>query len=571
MRISCTKIGYFFWAGLTVLMMITSAPAATIDIYLWTGQVDKIMADGTSVPVWGYAQELDGDFSTLEGTVQVPGPEIRATVGDTLNIHLKNFLPEPTSMMVNGQIKGTSPVALVDNRGRTRVRSFDEEAPTDGSVVTYTWSTLKAGTYLYQSASHLSVQVPMGLYGALIVDTGANQAYPAMPYTNEAVLLFSEIDPALNMAVASGTYGTEAYPTSLAVGYEPKYFLINGQSYQDQPAMNLGNVGESNILRFLNAGSRYRFQVIHGTTLDIIAEDGNPFTISREQYSIDLAAGKTCDVLFTPVADQTLTLSDRTGGVANNGMIAQIIIGAGGITFPASEIGVFRSGTWYLDANGSGLWEAGNDTIYRFGIAGDISVVGDWNGDGVAQIGVYRNGDWYLDTNGNGVWDVGVDTRYRFGIAGDIPVVGDWDGDGVAQIGVYRNGDWYLDTNGNGVWDVGVDTRYRFGIAGDIPVVGDWDGDGVAQIGVYRNGDWYLDTNASGLWEAGNDTRYRFGIAGDIPVVGDWNTDGVTDIGVFRSGDWYLDTSGNGNWDVGVDTRYRFGIAGDIPVVGLWQ
>ena len=191
-------------------------------------------------------------------------------------------------------------------------------------------------------------------------------------------------------------------------------------------------------------------------------------------------------------------------------------------TFTAGQIGVFRSGTWYLDANGSGAWDAG-DLLRRFGgVAGDVAVFGDWNADGVTEIGVFRSGDWYLDTNGNGVWDVGVDKRYRFGIAGDIPVVGDWNGDGVAQIGVYRNGDWYLDTSGNGIWDVGVDTRYRFGIAGDIPAVGDWNGDGVAQIGVFRSGDWYLDASGNGNWDAGVDTRYRFGIAGDIPVVGLW-------------------------------------------------
>ena len=235
-----------------------------------------------------------------------------------------------------------------------------------------------------------------------------------------------------------------------------------------------------------------------------------------------------------------------------------------------SNVGVFRNGDWYLDADGDGAWNAALDTRYRFGIAGDIPVVGDWNGDGQLQIGIFRDGDWYLDTNGNGIWEAGIDTRYRFGIAGDIPVVGDWNGDGFAQIGVFRNGDWYLDTDGNGAWNAALDTRYRFGIAGDIPVVGDWNGDLSAQIGVFRNGDWYLDTDGNGAWNVATDTRYRFGIANDLPVTGDWNGDGIAQIGIFRNGDWYLDTNGNGVWENGTDVRFRFGIMADLPVTGAW-
>ena len=77
-------------------------------------------------------------------------------------------------------------------------------------------------------------------------------------------------------------------------------------------------------------------------------------------------------------------------------------------------------------------------------MAGDIPVVGDWNGSGTTKIGVFRNGMWYLDTNGNNTWNAGVDAAIPFGMAGDIPVVGDWNGSGTTKIGVFRNGIWYL-------------------------------------------------------------------------------------------------------------------------------
>jgi hypothetical protein len=90
--------------------------------------------------------------------------------------------------------------------------------------------------------------------------------------------------------------------------------------------------------------------------------------------------------------------------------------------------------------------------------------------------GVYRGGAWFIDNNGNGAWDTGTDTTYAsFGGAGDLPVIGDWNGDRTPQIGVFRNGAWYLDANGNGGWDQGTDTVYAsFGAPSDQPVIGVW-------------------------------------------------------------------------------------------------
>ena len=60
------------------------------------------------------------------------------------------------------------------------------------------------------------------------------------------------------------------------------------------------------------------------------------------------------------------------------------------------------------------------------------------DGDGVEEIGIFRNGVWVIDTNGNRQLDEG-DRRFEFGKAGDLPVVGDWDGDGKDDVGLYRS------------------------------------------------------------------------------------------------------------------------------------
>ena len=190
------------------------------------------------------------------------------------------------------------------------------------------------------------------------------------------------------------------------------------------------------------------------------------------------------------------------------------------------------------------------------------------------KIGVYNNGVWYLDYNGNGTWDgAAIDKNYNFGGPGNVSVAGDWNGDGITEIGVTNGVDWYLDGNGNGTWDGPTIDKYgNFGITGYTPVVGDWNGDNKTEIGVTNGINWYLDDNGNGIWDGTPSDKYGyFGITGYTPVVGDWNGDGKTEIGVTNSVNWYLDSNGNGIWDgQTVDIHGYFGITGWTPVVGRW-
>ena len=72
--------------------------------------------------------------------------------------------------------------------------------------------------------------------------------------------------------------------------------------------------------------------------------------------------------------------------------------------------------------------------------------MGDWNGDGISDIGVWRSGRFYFDSDGSRSYR-GSDRTFTFGIASDRPLVGDWNGDGSSEIGVWRNSYFYLDLN----------------------------------------------------------------------------------------------------------------------------
>jgi hypothetical protein len=277
---------------------------------------------------------------------------------------------------------------------------------------------------------------------------------------------------------------------------------------------------------------------------------------------------------------------------------------------PLTEVGVFRNGDAYLeDSNGNRQYDTTDANITTFippgGFeAGDIPVTGDWTGTGHWKVGVYRpsTGTWWLDANGDGVFDAG-DFAYQFGgLAGDTPVVGDWTLVGKSCIGLFRQGfSWLLDLNCNGTYDgAPPDAFIPFGgLTNDVPVTGVWVAGQPTRIGVVRA---YApggvvgpctSTNASGcpfywVYDSANPNAgsapaahqpaagaYAFGgLYGDIFVNGDWLGLGYTRGGVYRQGLWILDEGLNGASNHTYDTFFGYGgitsPVVDVPITGKW-
>jgi len=278
-----------------------------------------------TVPMWGYAS-CDPNWTNC-GAHSVPGPQLVVPDNESiLTIHLNNALPVPTSIVIPGQREdglGAANPAYKDSN--VRMRAFTHETPAGGTD-TYTWTNLADGTYLYHSGSHVQVQVPMGLYGGMKHDSGANQqAYPGLSYDQDTMLLFSEVDPILNAAVANGSYGTAPAPTS-AIGYRPQYFLINGAVYvPTTPPIQVGLPGQRKLLRFLNAGLRSHVPTLQNGFFHLKAEDGHLLPHGgHEQYSALLPAGKTIDAIWQPTLDETYALYD---GRLNDSMLVKLGVG----------------------------------------------------------------------------------------------------------------------------------------------------------------------------------------------------------------------------------------------------
>src|SRR2546429_8249869 len=148
--------------------------------------------DGLSVYSWGYGctggalasgQSFVPATTTTAfcTTMQVPGPTLVVTEGQTVTVTLTNNLPASagnTSILFPGfTLTSACPAA---NQGLLTC----EAAP--GGSVTYTFTASSTGTRAYYSGTQGDLQVEMGLYGAIIVLPASVPAVCAsgLPTTN---------------------------------------------------------------------------------------------------------------------------------------------------------------------------------------------------------------------------------------------------------------------------------------------------------------------------------------------------------------------------------------------------
>jgi hypothetical protein len=359
-----------------VFLAATAGVASSVTYTLRVGLDNVVMPDNAVIPVWKIA-DVGAD-----NVLRFPGPTLVGTVGDNLVITLVNGLPADNTPIGTGNgisivipglgtpvvVDNTAPqgpvkvIPIVDNVPLTpRAVSYVEMTPSDNGTRTYRFALSKPGTFLYQSGADPSVQVQMGIYGALIVrPANPAQAYPPSltnpntTFDNEVVLLYSAIDPFLHNAVTDNTYGTEAFPSTIE--YEPKYFLINGKPYQNQldplvqhhDPLPIGPVGgNGTLLRFLNADLEAHAPSFPDTYVSVIGEDGNLLPYPRVHHSLLLTAGKTLDVILVPSAPaKKIPVIDRRLFVNNNGVypgghLAFLGVQGADVTGPATSFASF--------------------------------------------------------------------------------------------------------------------------------------------------------------------------------------------------------------------------------------
>lgn len=196
-----------------------------------------------------------------------------------------------------------------------------------------------------------------------------------------------------------------------------------------------------------------------------------------------------------------------------------------------------NNGMWRLAlSNGGSNGRANRPTqTLSWGQSDDISLLGDYDGDGQTDLAVFRpaHGTWYVKRSSDGNSLVKA-----WGTVGDVPVPGDYDGDGQTDIAVFRpsNGNWYVLRSSDQQSAV---TTWGAGYApfSDVAVPGDYDGDGRTDIAVFRRGTgtWLVRLSSTGQF-----TIKAWGLGTDVPVAADYDGDGRTDFAVWRGTSWYI-------------------------------
>jgi len=285
---------------------------AVITCNLWAKKGRIKFPDGVEVPFWGFATAAGGE-------PQLPGPVITAEVGDNIEIILHNNLAEIVSLVFPGQ--DFIPVPVKENGV---FASYNTPA-SPGNSVTYTLTAVRPGVFLYESGTRPEIQVPMGLYGALLIyprgyknpgHADYQTAYgnnSNTEYDIEQILVLSEVDSRLNRAVDSGN-------TFNLLDFEPDYWLVNGRSFPftllpdnmnflvSQTAGSRVNAapGKRVLLRCINAGVQNHTFRCDNITPRVVAVDSWPLMAGTgsidatyQKNTITVASGESYDLLFT--------------------------------------------------------------------------------------------------------------------------------------------------------------------------------------------------------------------------------------------------------------------------------
>ena len=258
------------------------------------------------------------------GNAQFPAPVIYASVGDIVEIRLKNLgvsaqdAPnDPHSIHLHGidvdaandgvpeTSIGAVPVPLGDIEESGEGHDVSQG---EGNVVVYMFSPKNPGTYMYHCHQEADIHVQMGMYGALIIYNTDDEAAQSGPgsgkggklwgwhYDKDYILLLSEVD--------TGQHDSELYsynPPYNPVDYKPQYWFINGLSFPNTVHVGLnwndwiaghkgydpfivGSIsknhpnttvtkGEKVLLRVINMGFETQPMHMHGFHGKIIGSD----------------------------------------------------------------------------------------------------------------------------------------------------------------------------------------------------------------------------------------------------------------------------------------------------------
>ena len=286
-----------------------------------TGQTRRFELT-VSETTWELVPGVTTEAVTFNGSV--PGPEVRVTEGDSVEVVVTNQLPESTSIHWHG--------IHVPN-AQDGVAGVTQDPIAPGESFTYRFTAPHAGTFMYHAHGPKSrEQIDRGLYAPFIIDPAGGDAI--RPDQDVTLTIGNWMIGGASGEMPGMDMGDDA---SMSMEYD--YFTINGKSY---PATGAIQVAQGMLvrLRFLNPSQTIHPMHLHGMDMAIVAKDGEPLSDPQRVNTLDLAQGETYDVVFLADNPGTWLLHCHdlhhasNAGVEPGGLVLPIIVTPNG---PATE------------------------------------------------------------------------------------------------------------------------------------------------------------------------------------------------------------------------------------------
>lgn len=259
---------------LPLFLISAVSQAASYTLYIKAGTHTVNGAGGATLKVWG--------FTDNAGTgPMVPGPLLESQEGETVTVTVYNQHTLAHNFVVRGVTTDTASIPA-------------------GSSKTYSFTTPRAGIYLFSDTLNNNINREMGLYGALVVRAagGVNKAWTNGPsFALERLWIVSDMDKTRWNDVA-GNGGTVSTGT-----YKPNYFMMNGlggfDAMHDPNSVLQGQTGQVGLVRIVNAGQFDQSLHFHSNHFQLIDDDGLRLSKAEAGDTINVQAGTTAMVLFT--------------------------------------------------------------------------------------------------------------------------------------------------------------------------------------------------------------------------------------------------------------------------------
>lgn len=235
------------------------------------GSVQLLPPDYPETGIWGYGGA-------------VPGPAIRATMGDRARLLFRNSLPQPSTIHWHG--------IRIDN-AMDGVPELTQDLVNPGEEFLYEFDVPDAGTFWYHTHHQSWEQLARGLYGALIVE----EATPPVVDREETLIIDDwRLQENGDIHDSFGNLGDWSHAGRLG-----NWVTVNGLGEVRLKAAQHERIR----LRLINAANARVFHLLMvGMEVWLVALDGQPVETPYATDSIVLAPAQRADFIVDITAPE---------------------------------------------------------------------------------------------------------------------------------------------------------------------------------------------------------------------------------------------------------------------------